>query len=126
MEPIFMANEKEIWYLVAGQKESAMHCPGKDCVILDSSKAEGAGEKHLPAVEREGQRIRVQVGSVLHPMSEEHSIEWIYLDTKKGGQFYKLCPDGQPVAEFVVAQDDEAVAVYAYCNLHGFWKTELS
>ena len=125
MEPIFVANEKEVWYLVSGQK-NVENCPGKDCVLLDSRKAEGAGEKHLPEVERDGKHIMVKVGSVLHPMTEEHSIEWIYLETQKGGQFRKLCPDGEPVAEFIVAQDDEAIAVYAYCNLHGFWKKELT
>ena len=91
MEAIFAANEREIWYLVAGQKSEGEYCPGKDCVLLDSRKAEGAGEKHLPEVTCDGKRIKVQVGSVLHPMTEEHSIEWIYLETQKGGQFRKLC-----------------------------------
>ncbi len=72
-----------------------------------------------------GKNITVKVGSVAHPMSDEHSIDWIFLETKKGGQFVKLSPQEEPVAHFVLAEQDEACAAYAYCNLHGFWKTEL-
>ena len=75
---------------------------------------------------KEGNKIIVNVGSVLHPMTEEHSINWIFLETKNGGQLVRLSPSCEPVAEFILADGDEAVAAYAYCNLHGFWKTELS
>ena len=63
-------------------------------------------------------------GSVAHPMTAEHSIEWIYLQTTKGGPRKALAPNEAPVATFVLA-DEELVAVYAYCNLHGLWKTEI-
>lgn len=125
MEPTFIACSNNVFYLVSGNKAEALACAGGAFTVLDSSKSEGAGEKHLPDVQKNGSRVEVRVGSVLHPMSAEHSIEWIFLETKKGGQFRHLSPDGEPVAEFVVAPDDEAVAAYAYCNLHGFWKTEL-
>lgn len=125
MEPIFAACENAVFYLVSGEKEKALQCAKGAFTLLDSSQAEGAGEKHLPEVKKDGSRIQVRVGSVLHPMSAEHSIEWIFLETKKGGQFRRFTPDNEPTAEFVVAPDDEAVAVYAYCNLHGFWKTIL-
>ena len=126
MKPVFIKKEKEILFLVAGKEENLGGCTSQGFSVLDSSTAEGAGEKHLPVVEVEGDKITVSVGSVFHPMSEEHSIEWVYLETKKGGQFVKLSPDGQPVAEFVLAKGDDAVAAYAYCNLHGFWKTDIS
>lgn len=125
MEPIFAACENAVFYLVSGEKEKALQCAKGAFTLLDSSQAEGAGEKHLPEVTKDGSRIQVRVGSVLHPMSVEHSIEWIFLETKKGGQFRRFSPDNEPTAEFAVAPDDEAVAVYAYCNLHGFWKTAL-
>lgn len=125
MEPVFLKNEEEILYLVSGNKEKLKNCRCAGFELLDSSSAEGAGEKHLPIVERTGRKITVKVGSIFHPMTEEHSIGWIFLETKKGGQFVKLSPDNQPVGEFVLDDGDEAVAVYAYCNLHGFWKTEI-
>ena len=101
-----------------------MKCCGKNMTLLEAGTVEASHEKHVPVVTREGDIIKVDVGSVLHPMSEEHSIQWIYLQTNKGGQRRDLSPDGAPVASFVLA-DEEPVAVYAYCNLHGLWKTEL-
>ena len=126
MKPVFLKKEEEILFLVAGKEENLGGCTCQGFSVLDSSTAEGAGEKHLPVVEVEGDKITVSVGSVFHPMTEEHSIGWVFLETKKGGQFVKLSPDSQPVAEFVLAKGDEAVAAYAYCNLHGFWKTDIS
>lgn len=125
MKPVFLKKEEEILFLVEGKEGNLNSCTCQGFSILDSSTAEGAGEKHLPVVEKDGDKITVSVGSVFHPMTQEHSIGWIYLETKKGGQFVKLSPDDQPTAEFVVAKSDEAVAAYAYCNLHGFWKTEI-
>jgi len=58
-------------------------------------------------------------------MTEEHSIEWVSLQTRKGSQRVRLNPNAEPVAQFVLADGDEAVAAYAYCNLHGFWKTQI-
>lgn len=125
MEPIFLKNSEEILYLVSGKKENLKGCLKEGYGILDSTTAEGAGEKHLPVVEKEGRKITVKVGSVFHPMTEEHSIGWIFLETRRGGQFIRLDPSCEPVGEFVLPEKDEAVAAYAYCNLHGFWKTEI-
>ena len=68
--------------------------------------------------------MTVTVGEALHPMTEEHSIEWIYLETERGGQRKILRPDEKPEAVFLL-EDDEALAAYAYCNLHGLWRTDL-
>ncbi len=84
----------------------------------------GVQEKHLPVVTQEGNRVTVTVSENLHPMSEEHSIEWVYLETEKGGQRKNLPHDGKPEASFLL-EDDKAIAAFAYCNLHGLWKTEL-
>lgn len=126
MGAVFLKNDEKILYLISGDDEKIQGCKCSGFEVLDAAKSEGAGEKHLPAVKRDGNKITVNVGSVLHPMTEEHSINWIFLETKKGGQLVKLSPSCQPIAEFILADGDEAVAAYAYCNLHGFWKTELS
>ncbi len=99
-------------------------CDGKEMSELAPNTSEGAGEKHMPVVSRSGDIIKVEVGSVYHPMSEEHSIQWIYLQTAHGGQFYRLSPDEEPKAEFCL-HGEKSVAAYAYCNLHGLWKTEI-
>lgn len=125
MESVFLKNSEEILYLVSGKKENLKGCLKEGFGIMDSTASEGAGEKHLPVVEKDGDKITVKVGSVFHPMTKEHSITWIFLETKKGGQFVRLDPEGQPVAEFALAKGDTAIAAYAYCNLHGFWKTAI-
>lgn len=125
MEPVFLKNKDEILYLITGDKEKVQGLSKEGYTILDSSTAEGAGEKHLPIVEKTGQKITVKVGSVFHPMTQEHSIGWVFLETEKGGQIVKLDPGSTPEAEFCLAEGDQAVAAYAYCNLHGLWKMEI-
>ena len=99
-------------------------CCGQPMEELAANTEEASVEKHLPVVSVSGDEVKVVVGSVLHPMVEEHYLPWIYLETKKGGQRKNLSPGDEPKAIFSVV-DDEAVAVYAYCNLHGLWKTAL-
>lgn len=100
-------------------------CCGQKMTALEPNTVDAAVEKHLPVVEKNGNVIRASVGSVEHPMTEEHLISWLYLETKNGGQRKNLAAGAAPVVEFLLADKEEAVAVYAYCNLHGLWKTEL-
>ena len=101
-----------------------MMCCGQKMTKLEPGTVEASHEKHIPVVKVEGNTVRVEVGSVAHPMAEEHSILWVYLQTDKGGQRKDLAVGAEPVVTF--ALDNEAPeAVYAYCNLHGLWKTEL-
>ena len=60
----------------------------------------------------------------IHPMLSKHFIEWVYVQTENGGQRKALKPDDKPNVTFCLG-DDKAVAVYAYCNLHGLWMTEV-
>lgn len=99
-------------------------CCGEKMQQLVPNSVEASGEKHVPAVTVEGDKIKVRVGSVDHPMLEEHYIGWIYVQTENGGQRKALKPGSAPEAEFTLA-GDKAVAVYAYCNLHGLWVKEL-
>ena len=98
-------------------------CCGEKMEELIPGTVEASVEKHLPVVKRLDEcRIRVEVGSVLHPMQPEHHIAFVYVETEHGGQLRHL--SGEPVAEFCSGAD-KPVAVYEYCNLHGLWKTEL-
>jgi superoxide reductase len=94
-------------------------------VELIPNTSDGANEKHVPVITREGQTVRVQVGSVAHPMLDAHYIEWIALETRQGMQRKLLEPGKEPVAVFALVEGDEPVAAYEYCNLHGFWKAEV-
>ena len=99
-------------------------CCGEKMSELVPNTTEGATEKHLPVVEMDGNVVKVSVGSVEHPSTEEHYIAWVYLQTAHGGQRKAIQPGDKPEVSFAL-QDDELIAVYAYCNLHGLWKTEI-
>lgn len=99
-------------------------CCGKPMDELAANTVDASLEKHVPVVEAEGNKVKVKVGAVEHPMAAEHFIEWIYLETAKGGQLKKLFPGETPEVVFAL-EDDRALAVYAYCNLHGLWKAEV-
>ncbi len=83
---------------------------------------EGAKEKHIPVVAASGNTVVVNVGSVSHPMSAEHLIEWVAIETEQGYSVRRFRDTDKPEASFLLADGDKLKAVYAYCNLHGLWK----
>lgn len=89
---------------------------------LTANTADAAKEKHVPVVSREGQTVTVEIGEAPHPMSEVHYIQWILLETSNGLERKDLQPGDEPAAQFFVEEDDNVIAAYAYCNLHGLWK----
>lgn len=97
-------------------------CCGEKMKELIAGVSDGAKEKHVPVYKKEGNEVIVTVGEVSHPMTEEHYIEWVSLQTKYGNQRKALRPGEEPKVCFHVCEDDEVEAVYAYCNLHGLWK----
>ena len=102
----------------------SMVCCGQKMTALEAGVVEASREKHIPVVTVEGGTVKVEVGSVMHPMTEEHHIAWVYLQTTRGGQRKCLNAGSEPVVTFALS-DEEPVAVYAYCNLHGLWKAEI-
>lgn len=97
-------------------------CCGEKMQELVPNTVDAAFEKHLPVIKREGSLVTVSVGEVAHPMTEKHYIQWIVLVTRQGVQRKDLSWDLAPAADFLIAEDDEVVEAYAYCNLHGLWK----
>lgn len=99
-------------------------CCGQSMEELVPNTVEASGEKHIPVVEVADGVVKVNVGSVEHPMEPEHFIEWVYVETERGGQRKEIKPGESPFVTFALGED-KPVAVYAYCNLHGLWKKEL-
>ena len=97
-------------------------CCGQKMTELVPGTTDGAAEKHVPVVEVQGSTVQVKVGSVEHPMLPEHFIQFIAIETKHGSQIKYLQPGEKPQASFVLADGDQLVAAYEYCNLHGLWK----
>jgi len=103
----------------------APSCCGMKMDELVPNTVEASGEKHIPAVQVEGSVVTVNVGSVNHPMQDAHYIEWVQLITENGSQRRHLKPGQEPNVTFQL-NGEKPVAVYAYCNLHGLWKTDLN
>lgn len=101
-----------------------MVCCGQKMTAIEAGTVEASREKHIPVVTLSGNTVKVDVGSVAHPMVAEHSILWVYLETDKGGQRKNLEVGAEPTVTFAIA-DEKPIAVYAYCNLHGLWKADI-
>ena len=98
-------------------------CCGEKMTELTANTVEASQEKHLPVVEKiDNCKYRIKVGSVEHPMTPEHYIQWIDIQTTGGIQRVQLTPSDKPEATFTINDGDSVVAVYEYCNLHGLWK----
>ena len=102
-----------------------LYCCADKMEELVPGSVEASGEKHIPAVTVDGGSVRVNVGSVDHPMEAVHWIEWVQLVTDQGSYRKFLKPGEAPNVEFLLG-DEKPLEVYAFCNLHGLWKTELN
>ncbi len=104
--------------LTAGSAE--LMCCGQQMVMQAENTTDAAVEKHVPVLEKKGDGWQVSVGSVDHPMTDDHYIEWIELIA--GDTVYRqfLNPSDKPTAYFPSIEGD--VSARAYCNLHGLWK----
>lgn len=97
-------------------------CCGQKMTEIVPNTVEASGEKHIPVWRIEGSKVHVNVGSIAHPMLDEHYIEWVSIQTKFGNQRKQLIPGQNPEVCFSICEGDVIEAVYAYCNLHGLWK----
>ena len=86
-------------------------CCGEKMHEMKPGTTEASGEKHIPVYELDGSVLHVTVGSVEHPMNQEHGIQYAHLD-----------PDDEPRAKFAICEGDEVRAVYAFCNQHDLWR----
>ncbi|MBO6134275.1 MAG: desulfoferrodoxin [Lachnospiraceae bacterium] len=97
-------------------------CCGKEMVEMVPNTVDAAKEKHVPVCKVNGNIVEVVVGEVAHPMTEEHQIDWIAIETETGNQRKVLKAGAEPKATFALVDGDKLKAAYAYCNLHGLWK----
>lgn len=95
-------------------------CCGQPMNLLVENSTDAAKEKHVPVIVKAEGGVTVKIGSVPHPMTEAHFIEWIELIA--GSTVYRqdLKPGDAPEAFF--ATNATQVAARAFCNLHGLWR----
>lgn len=101
---------------------SRISCCGKTMEQMNPNSVDVAAEKHVPVCKREGEKLIVSVGDVAHPMEEDHYIMWVAQVTDNQTTRIRLNPGDIPQVEFTYVG---SATVYAYCNKHGLWKTEV-
>ncbi len=111
-------NIVEIYFGADGQ----LYCCGEPMKLLEGSTADSSTEKHVPVIEKIDGGYKVKVGSVPHPMTKEHYIQWIELLTEDKSYAKFLKPGDEPEAVFMT--EDSAVKAREYCNVHGHWRSE--
>ena len=128
-----MAHERQKFYIckhcgnIIGLIKNAgvpLICCGEKMSELIPNSTDAATEKHVPVIEIEGDIVTISIGSVPHPMTQEHFINWVYIQTEKGGQRKALAPGDAPKVQFALTKDDKLQIAFAYCNLHGLWDAQ--
>ena len=107
--------------IVAKDTTSNTTCCGEEMVELIANTVDAAVEKHVPVVDIEESSIVVTCGEVIHPMTEDHYIEFMIIETNKGYDIKYLNPGEEPKCIFNLVDDEELISAFAYCNLHGLW-----
>ena len=107
---------------IVNEGGGTLSCCGKPMKKLEANTSDGAQEKHVPVAERRDDKVFVRIGSVGHPMLDEHYIQWIAMVTADTVDRVALVPGSKPEAVFSYKGEAE---IYEYCNIHGLWKTNL-
>ena len=94
-------------------------CCGQPMILMEAKTEDQGKEKHVPVVEKTDKGVKVTVGSILHPMEENHYIEWIEVITGNGVLRKFLKPGDTPQAVFETTE--EIIQVREYCSIHGLW-----
>ena len=102
-------------------KNVPVSCCGEKMEEIVPGTVDASKEKHIPVISVDGNKVHVTVGSVEHPMTPEHFIEWVAIQTEQGNQRKMLKAGDAPKLKFALVDGDKLKAVYAYCNLHGLW-----
>lgn len=102
----------------------AVQCCGEKMKEIIPGTSDGAQEKHVPVYDVQNGKVTVTVGEVEHPMTPEHYIEWVCLETENSLLFKQLKPNTAPSISFLVSEKDKIKAVYAFCNKHSLWKAQ--
>ena len=110
--------------IIAMVKNSGIpvQCCGANMQEIMPGTSDGSQEKHVPVYNVNGETVSVSVGAVEHPMTDEHNIEWVCVESEEGLQFKKLNPNTSPQISFSLSKGDKVKAVYAFCNQHSLWK----
>lgn len=118
---VYKCNECGAIVEVVNAGGGSLSCCGKEMKLMTENTVDAAKEKHVPVLEETADGYIIKVGSVEHPMTEEHYIQWVELIM--GAKVYRefLKPGQEPQASFKIDKKEKPIA-REYCNLHGLWK----
>ena len=98
-------------------------CCGEEMTELTANTVDAAVEKHVPVIERNGNSVKVSVGSVAHPMDKDHYI--LFIEVLAGDKVYRHdFKEGDTIAEAVFTVEEADITARAFCNLHGLWQSK--
>ena len=97
-------------------------CCGESMKEIIAGTSEGAKEKHIPVYKVSGEAVTVSVGEKEHPMTDDHYIDWVCMETEEGFQLKKLKADMPAKISSSLTKGDKVKSVYAFCNQHSLWK----
>jgi len=120
MLDIYQDNKKDLVAFKEGEKVN-----NSSLVKLNPHSKDEINEKHIPVIEVNNKEVTVKIGSIAHPMTKEHLIEDVFLETNKGIKKIKLTSTDAPVAHFTLEDGEKVISSYAFCNIHGLWFKEL-
>ncbi|MGI5824620.1 MAG: desulfoferrodoxin family protein [Bacillota bacterium] len=103
-----------------------VYCCGEAMKRLEAKDSCDCDDKKLPFVKVNDKHISVFVGPCKHDMDDTSHIGWVYVETNQGGHRKSLCKENRPEVCFELSNQEHARRIFAYCNKHGLWKTEVS
>lgn len=106
---------------ILDEQTTNLNCCDENMVLMTANIKDAAKEKHNPEIQKNDNIISISVGSIIHPMEENHYIKWIYILTNKRNIRYNLQPGENPSTKLTLEPQETILEVYAYCNNHGLW-----
>lgn len=101
-----------------------VYCCNEKMKVLIPGEIDASVEKHIPKITINNNTITVNIGEIKHPMEDKHYIQFILIETNSGFQIKYLNPQDEPICTFIT--DENVIAVYGYCNIHGLWKKQVT
>lgn len=100
-------------------EDCGISCCKESMILVKPNSVDAAFEKHIPTYEKDGDTLTVKVN---HVMESDHHIEWICILTEEKEEYKYFKPEEEAT---VVFNNVENGTLYAYCNKHGLWKSEI-
>lgn len=100
-------------------------CCNQPMQLQVPNTTDAAAEKHVPFFVKKDDELEIRIGSVLHPMTDEHYIQFIEVISE--GEKYikrKYLSPGEDSIFPLRCYDIGPLTARELCNLHGLWEAK--